>query len=60
MLHFQADAKGLKILREVDPIFPQFIFSDQNRIRQIVINLLSNAVKYTKKGYVKLRAVPVD
>lgn len=29
---------------------PDIIFSDENKLRQIVINLLSNATKFTKEG----------
>lgn len=30
------------------------VYSDFNRVRQIIINLLSNAIKFTKQGYVKI------
>jgi GAF domain-containing protein len=34
------------------------IFSDQDKIRQIVLNLLSNAAKFTHKGKITLTAKP--
>ncbi|MHA1335771.1 MAG: PAS domain S-box protein [Promethearchaeota archaeon] len=30
------------------------IFTDEMRLKEILINLISNAIKYTEKGYVKL------
>lgn len=30
------------------------MYTDVNRLRQILINLLSNAIKYTQRGYVRL------
>ncbi len=36
---------------------PTTIFTDENRLKQIIINLLSNAIKYTELGHVKLYGV---
>jgi signal transduction histidine kinase len=30
------------------------LYTDENRLKQIIINLLSNAIKYTQEGHVKL------
>jgi two-component system, sensor histidine kinase ChiS len=40
----------------VDDDMPEFLYSDEQRIKQIVKNLLSNAVKFTKKGKIELKA----
>jgi len=33
---------------------PTTLYTDSNRLKQIIINLLSNAIKYTYEGHVKL------
>ncbi len=40
--------------------FPQIIFADENKIRQLLNNILTNAVKYTKQGTVALHAFVKD
>ena len=44
-----ADAKGIRIEREIDPD-AGFVLGDTDRLQQVVWNLLSNAVKFTDKG----------
>ncbi len=38
-----------------DATLPQFIVSDANKIRQILVNLLGNAIKFTTQGRIILR-----
>ncbi len=45
----------LRLVQEVEPDLPP-MFSDQEKMRQILINLLSNAVKFTDDGAVTVRA----
>lgn len=47
-----AAEKGLAFNTRVRPEVPERIFSDQQRIEQILKNLLSNAFKFTNKGSV--------
>jgi signal transduction histidine kinase/ActR/RegA family two-component response regulator len=42
----------------VDDDLPQFIYIDQNRMRQVLVNLLHNAFKFTHKGKVLLTVKP--
>ena len=53
MIAPQANQKGLKFVCEIEENIGH-IYSDENRIKQVVKNLLSNAVKFTKTGEVKL------
>ncbi len=57
MFRLQAEAKGLNFVYECKDRLPEFIRTDEKRLRQILINVLSNAIKYTDKGSVvfKLR-----
>jgi signal transduction histidine kinase/HAMP domain-containing protein/CheY-like chemotaxis protein len=47
--------KGLDYAVETDPGAPPELFTDRQRLRQVLGNLLSNAVKFTERGHVLLR-----
>ncbi|OLF53588.1 response regulator [Pseudomonas chlororaphis] len=46
--------KGLAFQVQLQPGVPQALFTDRQRVEQILKNLLSNAVKFTEKGQVSL------
>ena len=46
--------KGLEFQIELQPGSPHMLFTDRQRVEQILKNLLSNAVKFTEKGQVSL------
>ncbi len=50
----RALAKGLRFDIRLKPDLPRTLFSDEVRIKQILINLLTNAVKYTDSGSVAM------
>jgi len=56
MFRVRAEAKKLSLSFELAPDLPQYIFTDESKLRQILINLLSNAIKFTNTGRVRLRA----
>jgi signal transduction histidine kinase/ActR/RegA family two-component response regulator/putative methionine-R-sulfoxide reductase with GAF domain len=49
-----ASARGLEVLQEFDPVLPNTLIGDPQRLRQVLLNLLSNAVKFTDHGSVTL------
>jgi CheY-like chemotaxis protein len=55
-----AAQKGLTFEIEVNPDVPTLIYSDEQRLQQILRNLLSNAVKFTAAGGVTLRVAQAD
>jgi signal transduction histidine kinase/HAMP domain-containing protein/CheY-like chemotaxis protein len=50
--------KGLDFAIETDPDAPPELFTDRQRLRQVLGNLLSNAVKFTERGHVLLSVGP--
>jgi len=54
LFQLKAGEKNLTFICNIDPSVPPYIFSDQTRIKQILINLINNAIKFTDKGSVRL------
>ncbi|WP_413570741.1 HAMP domain-containing protein [Bdellovibrio sp. HCB117] len=52
-----AEHKGLEFVIETSTDLPKNMYTDENRLQQILKNLLSNAFKFTEKGQVKLEVV---
>ncbi|MEL7036077.1 MAG: PAS domain S-box protein [Cyanobacteria bacterium J06592_8] len=55
MLHLKAASKGLTLKFEQDENVPQYIETDESKLRQVLINLLGNAIKYTETGQIILK-----
>jgi len=54
LLERKAKQKKIQLLCNIDEKIPEFIISDNNRIRQILLNLVGNSLKFTKKGFIKI------
>lgn len=54
LFSLQASEKGLSYHLNLPSDIPQYISSDEGKIRQILINLISNAIKFTDKGTVSI------
>jgi CheY-like chemotaxis protein len=55
MFRLKADDKGLQLICDHASDVPQYVRTDETKLRQILINLLSNALKFTKQGGVSVR-----
>jgi len=52
-----AQQKGLEFRVFIDPLLTDFIYTDSQRLQQILQNLLSNAFKFTNTGSVALEVI---
>ncbi len=55
MLQLKASSKDLQLRIELARDVPQYVQTDEQKLRQVLINLLGNAIKFTQEGGVTLR-----
>ncbi|MFV5687897.1 response regulator [Flavobacterium sp. ZT3R25] len=54
----QAEQKGLNVVCKLATALPESIYTDLQRLNQILKNLISNAIKFTDKGSVTISITP--
>jgi CheY-like chemotaxis protein len=55
MLYLKAQEKVLSFDVRIQPDVPSYIYTDEGKLRQILINLIGNAIKFTDSGHVLVR-----
>ena len=55
MFQAKAEDKGLQLVFDCMSDVPQYIRTDQVKLRQVLINLINNALKFTQTGRVSVR-----
>ncbi len=51
----QPEKQGLQFKLTVAPLVPKHIYSDDGKLRQVLIQLLKNAIQFTSAGQINLR-----
>ncbi|TDQ11356.1 response regulator [Pedobacter metabolipauper] len=59
IITYQVQNKSLEMLLNISPDIPRFIWTDQVRLKQVLVNLLGNAAKFTEKGEIELKITKV-
>jgi len=55
-----AEAKGLKLTREISPTLPDQLSGDAFHLRQILLNFLGNACKFSDQGTITVRVSALE
>ncbi|MGL4497697.1 MAG: ATP-binding protein, partial [Planktothrix sp.] len=60
MLQLKVLSKGLKLIFQCDIHLPEYVITDQGKLRQVLLNLLGNSIKFTQTGCVMLRVCVIE
>ena len=56
MLGERAAAKGLLLIKDIDPALPNWLSGDALRLEQSLLNYIGNAIKFSEQGEITVRA----
>ncbi|MDX2471284.1 MAG: PAS domain S-box protein [SAR324 cluster bacterium] len=54
LIAVKAQEKKIEVLYFIDPQVPEWIYTDEIRLRQMLVNFLSNSVKFSQDGNVQI------
>ncbi|MGD1808710.1 ATP-binding protein [Dapis sp. BLCC M126] len=57
LLHITAENKGLTLIFDYQDCVPQYIYTDETKLRQVLINLINNGIKFTSEGGVSVTVI---
>ncbi|NET39112.1 MAG: PAS domain S-box protein, partial [Cyanothece sp. SIO1E1] len=60
LLQLRAQSKSLQLILNYAEDVPQYIQTDENKLRQVLLNLLCNAINFTRAGRVTLSVQAVQ
>ncbi|OOM79043.1 sensory/regulatory protein RpfC [Clostridium puniceum] len=59
VLSYMRRSEEIKLINSI-PVGEYYVYSDENRIKQIIYNIVGNSLKYTEKGYIEIKANTID
>lgn len=60
MFQLRAQNQELQLLFQRDPDVPQYVRTDDIKLRQVLINLLSNAIQFTESGEIFVKVTKLE
>ncbi|MEG4969979.1 response regulator [Microcoleus sp. B6-A1] len=60
MFQLRVENQELQLRFQRDADVPQYVRTDDIKLRQVLINLLSNAIKFTQRGEIILRVIKLE
>ena len=62
ILNIKITENQLDIIQYIDDDVPDFIITDEKRLKQLIINIMSNAIKFTSKGKIifKINVINIE
>ena len=59
ILEYTRKSEEIKLINRI-PVGEYYVYSDENRTKQIIYNIVGNSLKYTESGYVEIKADIID